>query len=162
VSRDNQALAELYRRLEAPLFRACLAVLHDEDLARDAAHEVFVKLSACRETLRDDQAELAWALQAAQRHCLNVLRGLKRRAAREATDSTEPQTRSPVTNRQLGRAVLAGLSETSQALVVGKLVDEEDHASLARQHGVSTKTVARKLKAAVEKARAALKRGGGG
>lgn len=160
MSRDARALAKMFERLEGPLFRKCLAMLKDHDLARDATQELFVKLSASADTLRDPEAELAWALQAAHHHCLNVLRAQQRREAREAGDPGEDLAHSPVTNRQLGRAVLEGLSETSRALVVGNLVEEEDHASLARRHGVSKKTVSRKLKAAVEAARAKLKRGG--
>jgi len=157
---DAEAVANLYRRLEGPLYRKCLSVLADEDLARDAAQEVFVKLSAAVDTLRDERAELAWALQAAQHHCLNVLRSAKRRSERESGGEAEPATHSPVTDRQLGRAVLANLSETTQALVVGNLVEEEGHAELARRHGISTKTVSRKLQRAVTQARALLKRGG--
>lgn len=152
----------MYARLEAPLFRKCRAMLGDDELARDAAQETFVKLSASADQLRDDEAELAWALQAAHNHCLNVLRSLKRREARESSDTAEPVTHSPVTARQLGRTVLAGMSETSKALVIGNLVEDEDHAELARKHGVSKKTVSRKLKRAVEQARSLLKKGGGG
>jgi RNA polymerase sigma-70 factor (ECF subfamily) len=159
--RDPRALAKMFERLEAPLFRKCLSVLQDRDLARDATQEVFVKLSASADSLRDPEAELAWALQAAHNHCLNLLRAQQRRAARESDSSDDALAHSPVTNRQLGRAVLEGLSETSRALVVGNLVEDEDHASLARRHGVSKKTVSRKLKAAVEAARAKLKRGSG-
>lgn len=161
MAKDSQAIANMYRRLEAPLFRKCLSMLHEEELARDAAQEVFVKLSAASGALRDEDAELAWALQAAHNHCLNVLRSLKRRAARESDAEAEPVTHSPVTARQLGRAVLDGMSETTRALVVGNLVEDEDHAVLARRHGVSKKTVSRKLKSAVEKARSLLKKGGG-
>lgn len=161
VPKDSQAIADMYRRLEGPLFRKCLAMLEEDELARDAAQEVFVKLAAAAATLRDEQAELAWALQAAHHHCLNVRRALERRAARESASDAEPTTHSPVTNRQLGRAVLSSLSETTQALLVGKLVEDEEHAVLARRHGVSQKTVSRKLKRAVEKARSLLKKGGG-
>lgn len=161
MPRDPQAIEALYRRLEGPLFRKCRAVLQDDELARDAAQEVFVKLSAAADTLRDEEAELAWALQAAQNHCLNVLRANKRRAARESSEDDEPATHSPVTNRQLGEKVLAGMSETTKALVVGSLVEDEEHATLAARHGVSKKTVSRKLKRAVEQARALLKKRGG-
>jgi DNA-directed RNA polymerase specialized sigma24 family protein len=58
--------------------------------------------------------------------------------------------------------VLDGLSDTSRALVVGHLVDEEAQVDLARSHGVSQKTVSRKLKRALEKARELIRRGGGG
>jgi RNA polymerase sigma-70 factor (ECF subfamily) len=155
-------LAQMFERLEGPLYRKCLSMLHDEELARDAAQDVFVKLSSANASLRDDAAELAWALAAAHNHCLNVLRSQKRRDAKEQGDAQEPQTHSPVTNRQLGRSVLEGMSETSRALVVGSLVEDEEHADLAQKHGVSTKTVGRKLKRAIEQARSLLKKRGGG
>jgi len=152
-------MAAAYRRLEGPLFRKCLQVLRNEDAARDAAQEVFVKLQAKWEQLESPDAELAWALRAAERHCLNVLRASKRREAREQSDEVgEEHTSSPVTNRQLGRAVLEGLSETSRALVVDTVLHEEEHQAVARKHGVSTKTVGRKLKAAFDKARSVLKK----
>lgn len=155
---DAQTLTALYRRLEVPLYRKCLSMLGDEDAARDAAQDVFVKLSAAFESLQAPEAELAWALQAAHRHCLNVQRSHRRRVVREAGDGTaEEATHSPVTNRQLGRALLEGLSETSRALVVASVLDDEAQVELARRHGVSTKTVSRKLKSAFEKARARLK-----
>ena len=162
MPRDAQAIAEMYRRLEPVLLRKCRSLLGDDELARDAAQEVFVKLSASADSLRDGKAELAWALQAAQHHCLNLLRAQKRRTAREAEHGGEDLTHSPVTNRQLGRSVLEGLSETSRSLVIGHLVDDEDQAELARKHGVSAKTVSRKLKRAVEQARSLIKRRGGG
>jgi RNA polymerase sigma-70 factor (ECF subfamily) len=162
VPKDPQAITELYRRLEPALFRKCVSMLHDDELARDATQELFVKLAAAADTLRDEEAELAWALKAAHNHCLNLLRAQKRRSAREGEGGPESQVLSPVTNRQLGRSVLEGLSATSRALVVGHLIDDEDQADLARKHGVSAKTVSRKLKKAVEQARTLIKRKGGG
>ena len=151
----------MYRRLEGPLFRKCRTMLRDDELARDAAQEVFVKLSAAADSLVEQNAELAWALKAAENHCLNLLRAAKRREAREAaTGEVEGHALSPVTNRQLGRNLLEGMSETSRALVVGSLVEDEEHAVLAARHGVSSKTVQRKLKRAVEQARAFLRRRG--
>ncbi|MBL8911805.1 MAG: sigma-70 family RNA polymerase sigma factor [Archangium sp.] len=161
MPRSASDIERMFERLEGPLFRKCRSMLDDEDLARDATQDVFVKLSASADQLRDEEAELAWALQAAHNHCLNVLRGMKRRAAREDSAGGEDQTHSPVTNRQLGRSVLEGMSETSRALVVGSLVDGEEHAALAQEHGVSKKTVGRKLKRALEQARALLKKKGG-
>lgn len=162
MTRSASDIERMFERLEGPLFRKCRSMLDDEELARDATQDVFVKLSNSADDLRDEQAELAWALQAAHNHCLNVLRGMKRRAARENEASPgEGETHSPVTNRQLGRSVLEGMSETSRALVVGSLVDGEEHAALAQEHGVSKKTVGRKLKRALEQARALLKKKGG-
>lgn len=154
-------LAKLYARLEGPLVRKCRTLLDDDDRARDAAQEVFLKLSQSVEQLRNEEAELAWALKAAHNHCLNLLRGDRRRAARE-DGSEEAHTHSPVTNRQLGRSVLAQLSATSRALVVGSLIEDEEHGALASKHGVSKKTVQRKLRRAIDEVRQLLKRKGGG
>lgn len=163
MAREASELAKMYERLFGPLFRKCRSMLDDDDLARDAAQEVFLKLSAAADQLRDDDAELAWALKAAHHHCLNVLRSQRRRTAREqGADVEESVAHSPVTNRQLGERVLAHLSETSRALVVGTLIDDEEQRTLASKHGVSTKTVARKVKRAIDQARQLLKRRGGG
>lgn len=155
-------IAKLYARLEGPLVRKCRTLLDDDDRARDAAQEVFLKLSQNAGQLRDEEAELAWALKAAHNHCLNLIRSEKRRAAREEGADAEGHAHSPVTNRQLGRSVLSQLSATSRALVVGSLIEDEEHGALASRHGVSKKTVARKLRRAIDEARQLLKRKGGG
>jgi len=163
MARDAGELAKMYERLEGPLFRKCRSMLDDDELARDAAQEVFIKLSHAIDELRSEEAELAWALKAAHNHCLNALRGERRREAREGVaHEAEPVAHSPVTNRQLGERVLAHLSKTSRALVVGTVIDGEEQQTLASKHGVSTKTVARKVKRAIDEARQLLKRRGGG
>jgi RNA polymerase sigma-70 factor (ECF subfamily) len=153
TSRDEE-LAALYERLQPVLFRKCLSVLKDEDAARDAAQEVFVKLSRSTEQLRDEAAQEQWAVKAAHHHCLNVLRANGRRVAREeGANDPELVARSPVTARQMGRAVLERLSEDSRAVTVGRFVEGKELDELAKERGVSTRTISRKLKSAVEKAK---------
>src|SRR4051812_15254881 len=99
-------------------------MLKDEEAARDAAQEIFVKLSRSTGQLQDPQAEEQWAVKAAHHHCLNVLRADGRRAAREeGSQDGELVARSPVTARQMGRAVLSRLSAESRSVTVGRFVE---------------------------------------
>jgi RNA polymerase sigma-70 factor (ECF subfamily) len=153
TSRDAE-LAALYERLQPVLFRKCLSMLKDDEAARDAAQEIFVKLSRSTEQLRDAAAEEQWAVKAAHHHCLNVLRANGRRAAREeGAQDSEQVARSPVTARQMGRAVLERLSEDSRSVTVGRFIEGKELDELAKEHGVSTRSISRKLKNAVEKAK---------
>lgn len=154
MSARDAELAQLYERLQPVLIRKCLAMLKDDDAARDAAQEVFVKLSRSTDQLRDRAAEEQWAVKAAHRHCLNVLRAEGRRDAHELeAQGVELTAQSPVTARQLGRAVLDRLSEDSRSVTVGRFVEGKELDELAKERGVSTRTISRKLKGAVEKAR---------
>jgi RNA polymerase sigma-70 factor (ECF subfamily) len=153
VTPRDTLLTEMYERLQPVLYRKCLSMLKDDEAARDAAQEIFVKLSRSAENLRDTTAEEAWAVKAAHHHCLNVMRANGRRDARE--DVTSPEdlvTRSPVTARQMGRAVLNRLSQQSQKVAVGRFVEGKELSELAEESGLSTRTVSRKLKGAVDKA----------
>jgi RNA polymerase sigma-70 factor (ECF subfamily) len=153
TSRDAE-LAALYERLQPVLYRKCLSMLKNEDAARDAAQEVFVKLSRSTDQLQDASAEEQWAVKAAHHHCLNVLRADGRRAAREeGSQDLDRVVRSPVTAREMGRAVLSRLSEDSRAVTVGRFVEGKELDELAKERGVSTRTISRKLKNAVEKAK---------
>lgn len=132
-------------------------MLKDEDAARDAAQEVFVKLSRSAQELRDPAAEEQWAVKAAHHHCLNLVRARGRREAREeASHDPEAVARSPVTARQLGRAVLSRLSEETRSVAVGRFVEGKELAEIAEERGLSTRTVSRKLKGAVETAHEVL------
>lgn len=159
TSRDAQ-LAQLYERLQPILLRKCLSLLKDEDAARDAAQEVFVKLSRSTEALRDASAEEQWAVKAAHHHCLNLLRAQGRRVAREeASTDAGAVARSPVTARQLGRAVLERLSDETRSVAVGRFIEGKELSELAEESGLSTRTVSRKLKGAVDTAHALLEAG---
>ncbi len=160
TSRDAE-LAQLYERLQPILLRKCLSMLKDEDAARDAAQEVFVKLSQSTEALRDPAAEEQWAVKAAHHHCLNLMRSNSRRDAREeVAHDADAVARSPVTARQLGRAVLSRLSEESRSVAVGRFIEGKELGELAEERGLSTRTVSRKLKGAVEKAHELLEEPG--
>jgi RNA polymerase sigma factor (sigma-70 family) len=67
-----------YRQFGPMVFRRCRHLLRDEERARDAMHDVFVKLLRYRERL-DDSAPSSLLYRIATNVCLNQLRTARRR-----------------------------------------------------------------------------------
>ena len=148
--------AALYRTYGPAVYRRCLKLLRDQEAAKDAAQDVFVKLVRDMDRLTDELA-LPWIYRVATNHCLNLLRSRRRRgtevdSADEALDLA-PSAESPYPARSLAQAVLARFDEGTQAVAVGILVDGMEQEELARALGISRKTVQRRLERFLERAR---------
>lgn len=151
--------AELYALYGPAVYRRCLRLLRDEDAARDATQDVFVKLVREMGRLEERESAMGWLYTVATRHCLNVLRDRRRRGERAPADDLElaaPESPSGLPGRVLARAVLSRFDEGTQAVAVGVLVDGMEHEELASALGVSRKTVQRRLARFLERARAAV------
>jgi len=150
---DASDPARLYRTYGPVVYRRCVRLLRDRELARDATQEVFVQL--VRQWVRNDEPEtvLAWIYRVATNHCLNLLRTARRHreqslelapapvdgaASSAATSALEPQ-------RLVAQQVLSKFDATTQAVAVGVLVDGMEHEELARVLGISRRTVSRRL-----------------
>ncbi len=70
---DAQAFQWLHKKFSKPVFRFCLKMLGDEDLAKDAYQESFIKAYEHRMEFRGDNFP-AWIFTIARRVCLNVIR----------------------------------------------------------------------------------------
>ncbi len=79
VDGDGKALAELCRRLEAPVYRLCLRMLGDVRDAEDAAQDVLVKVVTHLARFQGRSALMTWVHTMAVRHVL----GLKKSRAEE-------------------------------------------------------------------------------
>ena len=79
VDGDGKALAELCRRLEAPVYRLCLRMLGDVRDAEDAAQDVLVKVVTHLARFQGRSALMTWVHTVAVRHVL----GLKKSRAEE-------------------------------------------------------------------------------
>ena len=151
--------AELYALYGPAVYRRCLRLLRDEEAARDATQDVFVKLVREMERLEDREHAMPWLFTVATRHCLNVLRERRRRGQSTPSDDLElaaPEQPSGLPGRILARAVLARFDEGTQAVAVGVLVDGMEQEEVASALGVSRKTVQRRLERFLESARAAI------
>jgi RNA polymerase sigma-70 factor (ECF subfamily) len=131
------------------VYRRCLRLLRDRELARDATQEVFVQLLRQWSRSTEPEAILAWIYRVATNHCLNLLR----RARRHREDSLEIEPAATIAvataglepQRLVAQQVLARFDETTQAVAVGVLVDGMEHEEIARVLGISRRTVSRRL-----------------
>ncbi|MDE6269494.1 MAG: sigma-70 family RNA polymerase sigma factor [Muribaculaceae bacterium] len=78
---NGNDIEQLFKAHFVPMHRLAMALLHDEDLARDIVHDVFVSLLDGRSAI---VASLGYLLMAVRNRCLNHIRAcqLHERVAR--------------------------------------------------------------------------------
>jgi RNA polymerase sigma-70 factor, ECF subfamily len=153
-------LEELYRRHAGAVFARCRYLLRDDEAARDATQEVFVRALRCTAELRDLASPTAFLLTTATNHCLNVLRASRAawrdevsRLARERRErGIEPDA------RELVRALLGVAPDEAQEVAVLYFVDELTQVEIAEATGRSLPTVRKRLRQFLAAARGALAR----
>jgi len=150
---------ELYRQHAAGVLARCRYLLRDEEGARDAAQEVFVRALRALPELRAAASPTAYLMTAATRHCLNVLRAsraawreeLARLARERRTVGIAPES------RELVRALLGAAPQEAQEIAVAYFVDELTQAEIAEATGRSLPTVRKRLREFLAAARGALR-----
>jgi RNA polymerase sigma-70 factor, ECF subfamily len=154
---DHRARAAEYYRLYGPsVYRRCLRLLRQPDLARDATQEVFVKLVRHMDRLADRESAVPWIYRVATNHCLNLRRNASRRG--EDGEMPELELADPGSSQHhgdqvLARQVLARFDASTQLVAVGILVDGMEQEELAAALGISRRTVARRLERFLARAR---------
>jgi RNA polymerase sigma-70 factor (ECF subfamily) len=73
-SGSRQALDELFKSIQEPLFRYIVTVVNDKDLAEDVLQEVFIRIYRKLRWLREPQAFRAWSYQIATREAFRHLK----------------------------------------------------------------------------------------
>jgi RNA polymerase sigma-70 factor (ECF subfamily) len=145
----------LYRTYGPAVYRRCVRLLRDRELARDATQDVFVQLLKQWTTSTEPETVLAWIYRVATNHCLNLLRTARRH--REQPLELTPTVNGPVLQiepqRLMAQQVLARFDAETQAVAVGVFVDGMDQEELARALGISRRTVSRRLDRFVTTAR---------
>ena len=104
-SGSHEALNELFRSVQEPLFRYIVSLVRDQHLAEDILQEVFIRIYRKLRWLREPEAFRAWTYQIASREAFRYLNRERRwtdQVRDEATLTTLP----------------AGLSPASRAVVV--------------------------------------------
>ncbi len=149
---------ELYRRHAAGVLARCRYLLRDEEGARDATQEVFVRALRALPELRSVASPTAYLMTAATHHCLNVLRA-SRAAWREELARLAVERRAAgilPEARELVRALLGAAPQEAQEVAVLYFVDELTQAEIAEATGRSLPTVRKRLREFLAAARGAL------
>jgi RNA polymerase sigma-70 factor (ECF subfamily) len=147
TGRHRERVIRLYREFGPVVYRRCVRLLGDREVARDATQEVFVKLLREDRLLGDDQDVLPWIYRVTTHHCLNLRRDgrrLVRGGGQEYLDVLAG-AEVPYPERRLAQQVLGRFDPTTQAVAVGVLVDGMEREEVAGALGISRRTVHRKL-----------------
>ena len=158
---SQRRAAELYRQYGPVVYRRCLRLLKDQEAARDATQDVFMKLVRDMAKLEERETVLPWIYRVATNHCLNVRRNAHRRGEDTAEVDLDIASSTPAEvypARQLAQSVLSRFDAATQAVAVGVIVDGMEHEEVAAALGVSRRTVARKLDRFLENARKYISR----
>ncbi|MCA9246890.1 MAG: RNA polymerase sigma factor [Planctomycetales bacterium] len=157
---DGPAFNELLARMKQPVWRVCYRLLGNEDDARDAAQEVFLKMFTCRAQFAQQSKYSTWVHGIALRTCLHLRRGRGRRQQRIVT--AEPHTMetqatasgapAQQTGMQLDlRAMLEALDEEDRAMLILKYAEEYRFEDLAELFGISLSACKMRVSRAREK-----------
>jgi RNA polymerase sigma-70 factor (ECF subfamily) len=156
--REPGLLEDLYRRHAPAVYARCRYLLREDDAARDAAQEVFVRALRALPELRAAASPTAFLLRAATNHCLNVLRASRAAWREEVTRVALARTERGIEPdaRELVRALLGAAAPEAQEVAVLYFVDELTQAEIAEATGRSVPTVRARLREFLGAARGAL------
>ena len=94
--RIEQRLEQMVSLYQLPLLRLCYAYLHDEELARDAVQDTFLKAYRNLETFREEASEKSWLIRIAINTCKDLRKsGWFRHVDRTVTPEMLPETSAP-------------------------------------------------------------------
>jgi RNA polymerase sigma-70 factor (ECF subfamily) len=161
VREEREQVAELYRLYGPAIHRRCLGILGDREAGRDATQEVFIRLMDNVSKLESRDSAIRWIFRVSVNHCLHVIRNSARRGEEAMPSVSEPETvahHDVVSQRQLVDKVLSRFDKKTQTVALGVLVGGMEHDEVAAMLGISTNTVARRLKRFVVNSRKYLRR----
>ena len=142
------AIEAVYRERLAAFVRMAWAITRDEQVARDAVHDSFVRAVRHRKQLRSAGSASGWIAR------IVVREAVKRRAteARYVELSSEPAAAEAGTNGRAEHgalvAAIAALPERQRLALFLRYYADLDQASIAEALGVAPGTVAAALHAA--------------
>lgn len=154
--------AELYRLYAGVVYRRCLAMTGQPELAEDLMQDVFVRLHEKGGTIAQPVAALAWLLRVADRLCLDRLKRERTvwTRVRSLLLSAPPPPAAPPGGRDDERLIaelhrsMADLPVKERAAVVMRYVEGERQTVIARRLACSEGQVSKLLSRAVQRLRA--------
>ena len=123
-SGSHEALNELFKRVQEPLFRYIVSLVRDQHLAEDILQEVFIRIYRKLRWLREPEAFRAWTYQIASREAFRYLNRERRWSEQirdEATLAAVPAKEPREFSRELIESLpqlVDGLSPASRAVVI--------------------------------------------
>lgn len=149
MERSRQEIEVLYAKHAAMVLRRAKAILGEEQAARDAMQEVFIRALREWASFRHDASPVTWLYRITTNLCLNRLRDESRR--REIADARAPLEKTRTDSSAETEATLADIlrrvPEELREIAVHYWVDEMSQDEIAAMLGVARRTVGYRLEA---------------
>ena len=154
---DQALLRELYERYAHRVFARCQFLLRDEEEARDAMHDTFIKAQKNLDGFRGDASPLTWLTKIATNHCLNVIRSKnakwgdryrQQQLHSEVVEQLAPSASgiSFAEDKQLLRMVIDSVEPQLAEVAVYYFVDEMTQKEITDLVGISAPTLRKRLR----------------
>ena len=124
-SGSHEALNELFRSVQEPLFRYVVSLVRDQHLAEDILQEVFIRIYRKLRWLREPEAFRPWTYQIASREAFRYLNRERRWSEQVRDEETLTSIPASEHDGEFSRELVAslpelvgGLSPASRAVVV--------------------------------------------
>jgi RNA polymerase sigma factor (sigma-70 family) len=143
---EEAALGSLYSRYSRSVLRLARRLLRDDEAAKDAMQEVFLRVLRVEDMDRFSPNPMAWLYRTTTNLCLNRLRDMRRRGQLLAMWTVnEERVDADADARLLIQRILAVVPDELQDIAVYYYVDELSHEEIAGIVGVSRRTIGNRL-----------------
>jgi RNA polymerase sigma factor (sigma-70 family) len=156
---DRETLTRLYAAYGPVVYRRALVLLRNQDEAKDAMQEAFVRVVAEHHTFRGEAPVLRWMYRITTNLCLNRIR--QRKSHPLVTDPEDilrlvEQKSGDGVDRTTILQIMERLDELTQQIAVYYYLDDMTMDEVGETVGCSRKTVQKKLDGFKKSARAML------
>lgn len=160
---DMNGLSDIYDLLSRRIFMLSLSILRDEETARDAMQDTFLKLATESQKYEKGSRAVAFILTVARNISLNILDKRRREAAKigeldEGLLVSDTDTYPSVCTVAVLSA-LSVLDDDERQIVVMKLDANMKHKAIAKLLGISEAAAQKRYRRAIEKLKKYYKEG---
>jgi RNA polymerase sigma-70 factor, ECF subfamily len=167
MATDRELLSELYTKYGSRVYARCAYLLRDKEEARDAMHDVFIKVQHNLASFRGDASPITWMTRIATNHCLNIIRAKRaawhdkyKREVESAPFSKESAdaSMSLKDDQRLLRLALANVDPELAEIGIYYFVDEMTQHEICALVGLSAPTLRKRLRELIAVAREEIKK----
>ena len=144
-------IEEIYVKYSKSIFAKCLNFFRNEDLAKDAVQDVFIKAYENLDRFKLKESYLPWLYKIANNHCYNVLKrnSVYKKALSEIKKEQLSLNNSPSKlsseNKELLRFLIRRTDEKTAQIIISYYFDGMNKNEIADLLSISRKTVAKKI-----------------
>jgi RNA polymerase sigma-70 factor, ECF subfamily len=148
---DHETISDLFRQLAPALFRRCRRLLGNDEEARDATQDAFVRLIQRGEDLDDPAHRVAWLYRVSTNVCLDRLRRrwrslpLPPEALPEIPDE-RPRFDDVLASREQLSRILEAATESERQVLVYWIFDGMTQTEIARLMNTSRRTIGERIR----------------